>query len=167
MDAGKFPKFNKLGGMQPAKPGNKLQGQPKPSEAVQNDPTETFILGNQPVADAKVDSVAGNTGEAKVSEAAASTVKSVQSNIPNQVEGLGLIAGINGPSKTNRTFDGISTHGLKSTSFATIGGKNVASASPLQQVEGTKVPTTSVSFVQSSFEMTSLDDSRVTVASFY
>lgn len=167
MDAGKFSNFKKLGGLQPKQPGNKAQGQPKESPSVQADPTESFVLGNQPVADAKVDTVAAKTGDAAVNEASSSVTSSVKSNVPTQVEGLGLIAGVSQAGKTNQTFDGLGLHGLNSTSLTSLDGQTLASVNPLKPSGGVKQPTTSVSFVQSTFDMTSLDDSRVTVASFY
>jgi len=152
MDAGKF-NFNNLGGLRPKQPATPLQGQPKDSPSVQQDPSESVVLGNRPLADAKIDTVTSGSNDIKA-EAPTSQFTSSPSAIPDRV-GSFLIAGpssVSGASRTNRaSFDGIATHGTRSTSFQTLGDTTVASANPLKPVDGMRMPTTSLDLVVDTF----------------
>ena len=147
-NSGNIP-FNKFGGITPRANTGKGQG-PKEAPAAQEkqpqDPTESVIFGQQPAADTKVDSV--STGQKEASYVAPQVGTSAPSNIPTEINGA-IIAGMGGTKKTS--FPGLSLNGPRSNSITTVGGKTIASASPLAPKATVPMPTTSLSAVNSTF----------------
>ena len=147
-NSGNIP-FNNFGGIKPRANTGKGQA-PKEAPAAQEkqpqDPTETMTFGQQPVADAKVDSV--TTGHKEAAYLAPGVGTSAPSSIPTEIGGA-LIAGMGGAKKTS--FPGLSLNGLRSNSITTVGGETIASASPLAPKATVPVPTTSLSAVNSTF----------------
>jgi hypothetical protein len=149
MDAGKF-NFN-IGGLKPKQSSTSVQGQPKESPSVQQDPTESVVLGKQSVADAKVDNV--SSGHQEVTLDATPTAKQT-SSVPSHV-GSFLIAGPSGISDASgvkrKSFGDLPLHGLSSTSLQGINGGTLASVNPLKPTDGVSMPTTSADLVYSTF----------------
>jgi len=157
MDAGNFSNIKKTGGLQPKKAQQTAPNGPKEGPSVQQDPTESVQLGNQPVAKENVDT-GGKERTAPKPEQAPSTIASTTS-FPNEVAGLGFVAGpstVTGKLKSSTSVGLTGVHGLNSTTLSGVTKSDVgplASVNPLQPKATTKPPTTSLSAINGFAEM--------------
>lgn len=139
-------------GRKPATPAAKGPKQAPASQEQQTAaPTESVTFGEQPVADAKADTVKTSSQEQPAYVAPKPQAR--EASIPGNVDGLGLIAGVSGAGGPKKaSFPGLTAvHGLGSTTLTTLSGHTVASASPLAPKTSTPVPTTSLSAVNDTF----------------
>lgn len=157
MDAGNFSNIKKTGGLQPKKTQHTAPNGPKEGPSVQQDPTESVQLGNQPVANENVDTV-GKEQTAPKAEQSPTKIASTTS-FPNEVAGLGFVAGpstISGGSNRTTPAGLTGVHGLNSTTLSGVTKSDVgplASVNPLQPKATTKPPTTSLSAINGFAEM--------------